>query len=143
MAEMMAVTMLATTRHFLPNRAPEMVSKYSREEEEERGEDSKVSRDGIFQTPLVGTAYVLYDSDACAKGDEATHDVDDAKRCCCLDIVRLLQLNLLLGPLHNDDHLVDGARVTLLIHIFKLKSVFINSRQQPIKTGWQMEKRSK
>ena len=35
MAEMMAVTMLATTKHFLPNRAPEMVSPPERRKRKE------------------------------------------------------------------------------------------------------------
>ena len=67
-------------------------------------------------------------ADVCAKSNEATDDVDDAKHSGRLVVVCLFDVDLLLGGLDDVDHLVGGSRClcyTLLLH-FEL-SLFAGS----------------
>jgi len=91
----------------------------SRDKEEDRGPDSSGK----------GEVAGHHASDVRAKSDEAADDVDNAKRCRCLDVVRIFDVDLLLGRLDDVDHLVGGVwcicLALLLIH-FEV-SLFVNA----------------
>ena len=48
------------------------------------------------------------------KGDDATYDVENTKHRCCLGIVGIFDVRLIIGCLHDVDHLVGRVGNTLL-----------------------------
>jgi len=78
----------------------------SGDEEEDRGPDSS------------GNGQVVNNQvcDLDTEGNQAKDDVDDAKHCCRLDVVRIFDVHLLLGSLDDVDHLVGRAWIIWLLH---------------------------